>query len=368
MAAETTVDETADAGRNEGRERRHDTNGDGNRERGETNRTTRDSSFPTHREFERYETEAVPSVGVGEPGKSGELDLSFAAVDGTTRLVRDYARVPFHVSGTLGHDPHPQGETVYLQSPSGGIAQGDRHEVSITVEGDAVAHVSTGSSTKVLSMERNYGGVEVSLRVGGGGHLAYVPEPLILHANARYCQHVSVELASDASAILGDVVVPGRLARGERFEFDRYASRLRAFRDGRLAVADDAHLCPVEFDPSAPGVLGEYDVYGTLYVLTPDPDADAEAPDPAALSDVLHEAASRGKADIDVDCVGNGAGNGAGRTDDVAAGATVLPNEAGVLVRALGHRADDVVDALRGAWSAARIELVGADIPPRRKN
>jgi urease accessory protein len=392
MAAETTGDEPTESGGDGRLERGRDGSDDGGGARSGAARTTPNGSLPTHPAFERYETESVPSVGVGRPGKSGELDLSFAVADGTTRLVRDYARVPFHVSGTLGHDPHPRGETVYVQSPTGGIAQGDRHDVSITAGEDAIAHVSTGSSTKVLSMEHNYGGVEVSLRVGPGAHLEYVPEPLILHADARYCQGVSVDLASDASAILGEVVVPGRLARGERFEFDRYASRLRAYREGRLTVADDAHLCPAENDPSAPGVLGEFDVYGTLYVLTPDPEAvdesETDAPEPAALSDTLHEAVTGRVADGG-GTDGGGGGDGddadgsdveggssdvegdnrdAGGGDPVAAGATALPNGAGVAVRALGDRADAVSGALRAAWSAARIELVGAEAAPRRKN
>ncbi|MFA1609708.1 urease accessory protein UreD [Halobellus rubicundus] len=321
-----------------------------------------------HPAFEAYADETVPSVGVGAPGKTGKLDLSFAVTDGTTRLVRDYARVPFHVSGTLGHDPHPRGEAVYVQSPSGGIAQGDRHDVSIRAGEGAVAHVSTGSSTKVLSMDANYGGVAVDLQVDKGGHLEYVPEPLILHADARYCQRLSVDLAPGASAVVGEVVVPGRLARGERFAFDRFASRLRARREGRLLVADDAHLCPAEGDPTEPGVLGEYAVYGTLFVLAPDLAADDAMPSLASFADALHAAA------VDADGTDSTSGTVAdsdadAETDtDVAAGATALPNDAGVAIRALGHRTDAVVASLRAAWSEARTELVGADVPPRRKN
>lgn len=295
-----------------------------------------------HPTFEQYAEETVPSAGVGAAGKVGELDLAFAVEGETTRLVRDYARVPFHLSGTLGHDPHPTAETVYIQSPSGGIAQGDRHHLKIRVDDDAVASISTGSSTKVLSMERNYGAVDAALDVGAGGHLDYVPEPLILHANARYCQRFSVTLQENASAIVSDMVVPGRLARGERFAFDRYASRLRVHRDGEILVADDTHLHPAgDRGLSVLGVLGEFDVYGTLYVLAPDePVAD--------LADTIHETVVS--------------------TDAGEAGATVLPNDAGVAIRALGHRADVVREALYEAWNVARRHLIGADAPERRQN
>lgn len=295
-----------------------------------------------HPAFEQYAGETVPSAGVGAAGKVGELDLAFAVEGATTRLVRDYARVPFHLSGTLGHDPHPTAETVYIQSPSGGIAQGDRHHLEIRVDDDAVASVSTGSSTKVLSMERNYGAVDAALDVGVGGHLDYVPEPLILHVNARYCQRFSVTLQENASAIVSDIVVPGRLARGERFAFDRYASRLRVHRNGEVLVADDTHLHPAgDRGLSVLGVLEDFDVYGTLYVLAPD-----EAV--ADLADAIHETVVS--------------------ADSGEAGATVLPNEAGVAVRSLGHRADVVRETLHAAWDVARRHLIGSDAPERRQS
>ncbi|WP_225333233.1 urease accessory protein UreD [Halomicrobium urmianum] len=291
-----------------------------------------------HPAFEPYAAEPVPQAAVGVPGKDGTLELTFASNEGGTKLVRDYATVPFHVSGTLGHDPHPDASTVFVQSPTGGVAQGDRHDVDVAVREDAVAHVSTQSSTRVLTMERNYAAADATLSVGSGGHLDYVPEPTILHADARYYQNTTVELDRDATAVVADVVVPGRLARGERFEFERYLSRVRAEGPDGLLFEDATHLTPAESDPRAPGVLGEYEVYGTLFVVDPDGDA--------VDSDALHDAVADREA---------------------RAGATRLPNDAGVAVRALGDRAETVTDALHAAWDRARRELIDAPAPEGRK-
>lgn len=292
-----------------------------------------------HPAFEAYASESIPQAAVGAPGKDGQLELRFAPTAGGTKLVHDFATVPFHVSGTLGHDPHPDAETVFLQSPTGGIAQGDRHDIDIAVEDDAVAHVSTQSSTKVQSMNRNYAASETTLSVGPGGHLDYVPEPTIVHENARLFQDLHLELAEGGTAVLSDIVVPGRLARGERFDFERYLSRVRATGPDGLLFEDTTHLTPADTDPTAPGVLGEFAVYGTLFVVAPEADA-------AALSEDLHAAASDGEA---------------------RAGASELPNGAGVGVRALGDRAETVQAALHAAWDSARNELLGADAPSGRK-
>ncbi len=309
-----------------------------------------------HPAFAAYAEESLPGAGVGAAGKDGRLELAFAREGAETRLVRDLARVPFHVSGTLGHDPHPAGETVYVQSPSGGVAQGDRHEVSVAVGPDAVAHVTTSSSTKVLSMERNYAAADVSLSVGSGGHLDYVPAPTILHPDARFGQATTVDLAPDATAVVGEVVVPGRLARGERFDFERYASTCDVHSNGEVLVVDATHLAP-DADgpgPTAAGVLGEFAVLGTLYVLAP-------AGDAAALTDRLHSAV----ADSDDGMVPEVPDGDADRA--VTAGATRLPNGAGALVRALGHRADPVTERLHTAWGVAREALLGVGAPADRR-
>ncbi|PSP95116.1 urease accessory protein UreD [Halobacteriales archaeon QS_4_62_28] len=294
-----------------------------------------------HPAFEGYASEPVPQAAVGAPGKVGQLELAFrVAADGESYLARDLARVPFHVSGTLDHDPHPDATTVFVQSPTGGIAQGDRHTVEITVGTDAVASVTTQSATKVLSMKCNYAAADVSLSVAAGGHLDYVPEPTILNPDARYCQDVTLDLDAGASAIVGDVVVPGRLARGERFDFERFVSRFEVRGEDGLLAADATHLDPADGDPTAPGVLGECAVYGTLYVLAPDEDCES-------LADEIHGRVAGGPA---------------------TAGATTLPNDAGVVVRALGHESEPVTETLHAARDESRQAVLGVPAPEVRKN
>jgi len=302
---------------------------------------------PPHPDFAEYAAEAVPAAAVGSPGKDGRLELRFATDgDGETNLVRDRARAPFHLSGTLGHDPLPRAETVFVQSPTGGVAQGDRQRVTVAARPGAVAHVTTASSTKVLSMTHNYATADVSLSVDDGAHLDYVPEPTIVHADARFYQQTELRISPSGSAIVGDVVVPGRLARGERFEFDCYRSRFRARSEGTLLVDDGTSLDPSRTDPAAPGLLDEYAVFGTLYVISMDTD-------PSGLSDRLHGALGE-RPELEENA-------------ELRAGATALPNEAGVAVRAVGHRAEIVTDALRAVWDDARTALLGVGAPDSRR-
>jgi len=299
------------------------------------------------RGFEVYATESVPQAAPGSPGKDGRLELRFAPGSAGTQLVRDFAQAPFHVAGTLDSDPIDDAATVVVQSPTGGIAQGDRRDVTVEVAANATAHVGTSASTKVYSMDCNYASERVALSVESGGHLEYLPEPTLLHPDSRFCRSTTLSVAADATAIVGGVVVPGRLARGECFDFERYVSRTDV-RDaeGALLATDATHLEPAEGSPQVPGVLGDHTVVGTLFVVAPGADA-------AALSDAVHDAVT-----------GDGPERSVGTVD---AGATTLPDGAGVLVRALGETSEPIRAVLRDAWGVARRDLLDAPLPSRRR-
>jgi urease accessory protein len=287
--------------------------------------------------FEEYASESDLQSGVGSPGKDGQLELVFAPTDERTRLVHDFARVPFHVTGEVDSDPHPNGSAVCIQSPSGGIVQGDRQTIDVEVRGDAVAYVGFQSASKVQSMNNNYASTTTTLSVDAGGHLDYFPEPTILHANARYHDSCTLSIQDGATAIVGNVVIPGRLSRGEWFDFDRYHASFECRDAGGLLFADrERHD---ETRPSAPGVLNEYDVYGSLFAVVPSVDADE-----------LHSCAS----------------DAAEGAPDARAGATALPNGAGVVVRAVGSRSESVTSVLQATWDIARESAIGSPAPGRR--
>lgn len=290
--------------------------------------------------FDSYREEQPPAGTAGGVGKDGVLEARFAAGDGETYLAEDFARTPCHLTGTLDHDDELPGiATTYIQTPTAGLVQGDRQRIQIGVDSGARAHVSTQSATKVFGMEHNYGRLRIDLSVADGGYLEYLPEPTILYRNARCAATIALDVGGEATALVGDIVVPGRLARDEAFEYDRYYSKFDARTPDGLAVSDTVHLSTD--DPQRPGVLGEYAVLGTLYVVSP-------ALDAPTVSDRVHERVSR-------------------EDREIRAGASTLPNDAGILVRLLGHRAPDVSDGLYDAWDEIREIIFGVGAPNPRK-
>ena len=337
--------------------------------------------------FDRFAAEELPQAPAGSRGKAGAFEARFErGADGRTRLVADRVTVPFHLAGTVRREAaRPDVATVCVQTPTGGIAQGDRQATAVAVGPDAHARVTTGAATKVLRMERNYGAESVSIRVGSDGSLEYVPDPTILYRDARFARSVDATIEPGGVLLFGDVLVPGRLARGEAFGFDRYRADLVVRgADGELFVdavdldgdgdasaagtgdaadasdvsagTDGADAAVGVAGPRGPAGFGDARVLGTFYAVSPDPVVDADA-----LADRLHEAASTAIGDAGAD---TDPGDGS-RT--AVASASTLPRGSGAIVRALGWETTDVRGPLDAAYDAARRALLDAPAPAGRR-
>ncbi|WP_254764508.1 urease accessory protein UreD [Natrinema marinum] len=300
--------------------------------------------------FEGYAEEPLAQAPAGGPGKNGLLEATFAREgDGPTRLLRDRVEVPYHHTGTLETDPVPGLTTLVAQEPTGGVAQGDRHRMTIDARAGARAQLTTQSATKVHSMNENYAHLDAALRAEAGSYLEYVPGPTIVNEDARCLQTVSVDLTPGSVVVVADVLVPDGLSDHEPFTFDHYHARVEAECDDRLVCADAVDLRPEERDPRDPASVGEYGVVGSLYVFAPDGDGEPDS------------------ASAELDALIESVRDRLGECEDVAAGVSRLPFDAGAIVRLLGHRQADVTAALRAAWDETRRQTVGVGIPADRR-
>jgi urease accessory protein len=317
--------ESRDDGRNKGRD-----------STGETPDDAGPTIPPAFREYDDHLPQA-PAFGHGKDGVA-ELVLARDS-DGPTRLVRDFVKVPYHLTGTLDGDPLEGLTTLCLQDPTGAVTQGDRHTLSVTARPGAHAHVTTQSATKVQRMKASYAHLDATLVAESGSYLEYLPGPTILNEDARCLQTTQLSVAPDAAVVVGDVFVPDGLSAHDPFGFEHYHSRVEAAVGDSLVCADAVDLRPGERDPRGPASVGDHAVVGTLYAIAP------EAPDPDGLAGDIHDRLA---------------------PEDAAAGASVLREDAGVTVRILGDRSADVTDALHAAWDETRRALVGVGAPQGR--
>ncbi|WP_245667641.1 urease accessory protein UreD [Actinomadura macra] len=284
---------------------------------------------------------AVPEMlPVGAPGKVGVLDLRFETSGGRTELTGHYQAAPLHIPRPLYPDPEQPGmPSVLLMSSGGGVLQGDRYRTDVDCGPGTSLHVTTQTATRLYRMEQDYATQLVGITAAPGSYVEYLPETTIPFANSRFYQRTTVTADPESTVVLGEKLMAGRLARGERHAYTAYCTDLEVRTpDGRLLFADPVRLVPDECGVAGPGVMSGFGVMASLYVVT-------GAKPAQQVADTMHEAL---------------AGTG------LLGGSSVLPHEAGAWARLFGDRSPEVEAAFFQTWDAVRWLLLGGPAPDRR--
>lgn len=155
---------------------------------------------------------------------------------------------------------------VFTSTYGGGLVDGDAIALDVEIGDEASALVSSQASTKVYRSPRGVSSL-LQARVGSGAMLAVIPDPVVCFAGSSYRQSQRYDLAADAGLVCLDWMTSGRRARGERWAFDDYRTRLSIRIDGDIVCYDAVTLA------WADGALGErfdrFDVLATLAIAGP---------------------------------------------------------------------------------------------------
>jgi urease accessory protein len=272
-------------------------------------------------------------------GKIGRLSAVAAAAGGRTALRSLRSEGTLKAMRTHHLDPALPGMAfLTVASPGGGVLQGDRLEIEISVEAGAQLHVGTTSATRVYAMPGGQAEAVTRIEVDGGGYAELVPDAFIPYAGSRYLARSRHTVAEGGALLLVEVVGPGRQARGESLAYDLFKSETEVRRpDGRLLFRDTTRLCPAEGLDSL-GLLGRWRALGVLYAIADGLEASVFDETMASLEPV-----------------------------QLQAGCSELPNGAGAWFRVLAADAPSAQAAVMAAWTAARLRLLGSPPPVSRR-
>ena len=295
-------------------------------------------------EFSVYQAEPG-QLGVGKAGKIGVLLLRLEGDPSIKKTVirEQYCKVPLFIQRAMYlEETLPAMAYVYIISPSGGILQGDRYRIDITLSNNAFAHVTTQSATRIYKMEKNFATQMVNVVVEEGSYFEYIPDQIIPFRNSRFYQSVELNVHDNATMIYSEMLVPGRVASGESFEYDIcYIKTIARNQVGKLRFMDVIKLEPKKEDLRVEGILGKFDVVGTVYIITRE----------FYIKDLQQEI----NAKI------------AGLEGALSGGASILPAKQGIIVRILGKTAGEVRNMIFEAVRISRNQIIGAPFSGIRK-
>lgn len=299
-----------------------------------------DVSFDDAREMHPY-LAAPEGMYVGAPGKHGYLRMGFE-IDSTGKCIMSdlERRVPLIVQQELYFDREwKELPCVYILSSGGPNLDGDRYQQDIYLKKGAFAWISTGAATKISEMKRNYSGMRQNITLEEDSYLEFMPEQVIPCRHARFICDSILTVHPTATLFYSEVYMGGRkyYKEGEMFDYDILSVCCTGKRpDGEDLFREKFVVEPQRLlNPRQLGIMGTFDVFANVIVMTP--------PDKA------EEIYNRTQAILDMKV-------------HHAAGITRLPNGAGLLFKVLGMEPVPVKKKVREFCSIVRETVKGIKV------
>ena len=301
------------------------------------------NSDETPQEVKKYNLK-IEQLEVGKSGKVGILDVELKQnVELKTVITKQFSQVPLQIQRAVYPENSLPGMAyLYIISPSGGILQGDRYKTDIIMKNNAVSHITTQGATRIYSMNSNSASQMVNITLDENCYLEYIPDQIIPYQNSRYYQKVNLNIHDDATLIYSEVLTPGRIAMNESFDYD--ICYLRTYcknQNNRFRCLENMKIEPKKYDMKTRGVLGKYNIVGTVYVLT-------KKEKIQNLEEIINEKIQK--------------------SELITFGTSILPNESGIIVKILGNNTEDIFEKIYDIVKITRKEILNAEFTKLRKN
>lgn len=169
---------------------------------------------------------------------SGHLALRAAPrAHARTVLAAQSFRAPYHLSKPYW-DADTRTLIAQVVNPTAGILSGDQLTSEIAVDAGAALLVTTPSASRVFKMKSGTASCRQIFRVAAGGWLELMPEPLVPHRGCSYHQATAIDVAAGGELFFADLLLPGRVAHGEAWEWKRLCLETTVRLDGELILRE----------------------------------------------------------------------------------------------------------------------------------
>jgi urease accessory protein len=171
-------------------------------------------------------------------GFSGHLALRAAPrLHGRTVLAAQSFRAPYHLSKPYW-DAATRTLIAQVVNPTAGILSGDQLESAISVDEGAALLLTTPSASRVFKMKEGTAACRQQFQVAAGAWLEVMPEPLVPHRGCSYRQTTAIDVAPGGEVFFADLLMPGRVAHGEAWEWKHLCLETAVRLGGELVLRE----------------------------------------------------------------------------------------------------------------------------------
>jgi urease accessory protein len=193
----------------------------------------------------------------------GTARLTVAVKEKRSVVIEQFGQAPLQLHRPLYLDANSF-PTVFLRTPSYGLLDGDIHELFVQVEEGAQLELRTQGATLVYPGASEQ---KINIRIGSGGRVRFLPHPLILAAQASLKQRITIELADESELVFKESWVCGRIAMGERWQFNGFDNLVEILRQGQSIFRESFVIQPQRDNLTHPAICGAYTGFETKFDL-----------------------------------------------------------------------------------------------------
>ena len=108
-------------------------------------------------------------------------------------------------------------QTACLVNISGGVVSGDTHHVNVTIKDNTKARIFPQAAEKIYPTYNNLtANIRNEINLGSNSWFEWLPQETIIYDNAKLNRSLALNAKSNTEALLGEIVVLGRVASGEK--------------------------------------------------------------------------------------------------------------------------------------------------------
>ncbi|WP_019507140.1 urease accessory protein UreD [Pleurocapsa sp. PCC 7319] len=229
---------------------------------------------------------------------------------------------------------------LYLINTSPGLLAGDELNISLQLAANSQLYLTDQAATKVHPMPEinSKASVNSQIIVNANASLELVPEPIILYSESALEQNTTINLDSTARLFLTEIILPGRLAKQEYYDFDYYFNRLQVTDlKGTLLFTDAMRLMGKENPFKNNKLFAPLPIMGSAIAVLPNIDLNL-------LTTHIENIELANCPNIEV-------------------ATTILPSGNGVLIRALANKTTELKKYFRYALNCIRAITNQSSLP-----
>ncbi len=275
-----------------------------------------------------------------------KLDLKLQCnSSGQTQIAHQYATHPLRVSQPFHLEQNNLGRIyLYLRNNSPGILAEDELNFSLQLEQNSQLYLTEQAATKVHPVLTRSAAARVNYQIimNANTSLEFVPEPLILYNDAALKQETKIQMHPSSKLFWSEIILPGRLARGESYQFHFYDSCLSVTDpEGKLLLKDRSHWEGKSNTFCDNSLFSSFPIMGTAIAVYPQISCN-----------------SLQKAINNLNLV---------NSDESTVATSILPYEQGIIIRVLSKKSQQIKNYFRSVLNEIRSLQNDFPLPHIRK-